>query len=214
MPQVEMQLRADIAAQRFSISAACCHNHTIYAVSRPFLPRFFPFFARFHRLAEAVPTSRKPKPRRRVGQRQQRQRRRRLRRKYPSKMAKFHLQIVENRLEFQSKISPCRRRRPTPARPAPPRGASPRPRWLAVSISAASCRTPAAPTPRRAPTYTVGSNGRPSRRRWAAGPSCRSPPTGPRVPTPPARTGESNRVAVTTCENDHRSLGSKFLSFF
>ena len=31
-------------------------------VSRPFFPRFFPFFARFHRLAEAVPTSPKPEP--------------------------------------------------------------------------------------------------------------------------------------------------------
>ena len=31
-------------------------------------------------------------------------------RKYPSKIAKFHLQIVENRLEFQSKISPRVRR--------------------------------------------------------------------------------------------------------
>ena len=28
-----------------------------------FFPRFFPLFARFHRLAEAVPTSRKPEPR-------------------------------------------------------------------------------------------------------------------------------------------------------
>ena len=32
------------------------------AISRPLFPRFFPFFARFHRLAEAVPTSRKPEP--------------------------------------------------------------------------------------------------------------------------------------------------------
>ena len=29
----------------------------------PIFPRFPPFFARFHRLAEAVPTSRKPEPR-------------------------------------------------------------------------------------------------------------------------------------------------------
>eukprot|EP01045_Picozoa_sp_COSAG04_P052277 COSAG04_NODE_22191_length_359_cov_0.984615_1_plen_84_part_01 len=32
-------------------------------VSRPFFTRFFPFLARFHRLAEAVPTSPKPEPR-------------------------------------------------------------------------------------------------------------------------------------------------------
>ena len=36
--------------------------------------------------------------------------------KIPSKMAKFHLQIVENRLKFQSKILPCAGRRPR-ARP-------------------------------------------------------------------------------------------------
>ena len=36
---------------------------TSQAVSRPFVPRFFSFFARFHRLDEAVPTSPKPKPR-------------------------------------------------------------------------------------------------------------------------------------------------------
>ena len=37
--------------------------HTFKAVSRPFFPRNFPSFARFHRLAKAVPTSPKPDPR-------------------------------------------------------------------------------------------------------------------------------------------------------
>ena len=36
--------------------------HVLGRIS-PISPRFFPFFARFHRLAEAVPTSRKPEPR-------------------------------------------------------------------------------------------------------------------------------------------------------
>ena len=37
--------------------------HTFQAVSCPFFPRFLPFFARFHRLDEAVPASPKPEPR-------------------------------------------------------------------------------------------------------------------------------------------------------
>ena len=37
--------------------------HTLKAISRPFSRRFPPFFARFHRLAEAVPTSPKLEPR-------------------------------------------------------------------------------------------------------------------------------------------------------
>ena len=37
--------------------------HILWAVSRPFFPRFFPFFARFHRLDEAVPTSPNPESR-------------------------------------------------------------------------------------------------------------------------------------------------------
>ena len=38
-------------------------SHLLDVVSRPFPPRFFSFFARFHRLDEAVPTSPKPEPR-------------------------------------------------------------------------------------------------------------------------------------------------------
>ena len=38
-------------------------SFTLFRPSRPFSPRFFPFFARFHRLAEAVPTSPKPESR-------------------------------------------------------------------------------------------------------------------------------------------------------
>ena len=37
-------------------------SHVLGRIS-PIFPRFFPFFARFHRLAEAVPTSPKPEPR-------------------------------------------------------------------------------------------------------------------------------------------------------
>ena len=37
-------------------------SHVLGRIS-PIFPRFFPFFARFHRLDEAVPTSPKPKPR-------------------------------------------------------------------------------------------------------------------------------------------------------
>ena len=37
-------------------------SHLLDRIS-PILPPFFPFFARFHRLAETVPTSPKPEPR-------------------------------------------------------------------------------------------------------------------------------------------------------
>ena len=39
------------------------HEDIPRAVSRPFFPRFSPFFARFHRLDGTVPTSPKPEPR-------------------------------------------------------------------------------------------------------------------------------------------------------
>ncbi len=36
---------------------------SLFTLLRPFFPRFFSFFVRFHRLAETVPSSPKPKPR-------------------------------------------------------------------------------------------------------------------------------------------------------
>ena len=38
-------------------------SHTFKTISRPFSPRFPPSFARFHRLANTIPTNPKPEPR-------------------------------------------------------------------------------------------------------------------------------------------------------
>ena len=56
--------KADVAALEYALEDKVIPTplHVLGRIS-PIFPRFFPFFARFHRLAEAVPTNRKPEPR-------------------------------------------------------------------------------------------------------------------------------------------------------